>query len=1173
MEFRVLGPLEVDGASGAVALGGSKMRALLALLLLHPNEPVSAERLAAALWGDDAPAASIKTIHVYVSRLRKALGDPEAIATTPAGYRLRVGPGELDADRFEALVAEGRAALTAGRPDRAATRLGEALELWRGPALPEFAFAPFVQSEIARLNEERLAALEARVEADLRCGRHAEIAAELSQLAEQHPTREQLAAHLMLALYRCGRHADALEAYQRARRHLSEELGLEPGAELRTLQRQILEQSPELDLAPAGADAAPAPGAGPLPPPLRRGSTTPYVGRADELVRLEQAIARAAAGATQIALLGGEPGIGKTRLAGTAALHAHAAGFAVGWGGSSEGLRAPYGPWITALSHLAEHAPEAALAPALVKYGRHLARLLPALVPPGDGPAGPESDPETERYLLFTAVVGLLEALSSSAPLALVLDDLHWADAPSLTLLQHVATATGHLPLLLLVTYRIPEAQRDERLAGVVADLLRVEAVDQLMLGGLTVDDIDVLMTEIAGHDIGPAGHDLAAEIREETGGNAFFVGQILRHLSEAGALARDDAGRWQVRATLAEVGTPDELHTVVLQRIARLGEPVHAVLTLAAVIGRTFDLDLLERISDGDPLPALEAAIGAAVITEPATGRFAFTHAIINHTLYEQLTPSRCSRLHCRVAQAVAELPGDHVAELAHHWLAAAPAHTDDALRAAQRAGDRALEQLAPDEALHWFDRGLELTEGDPGRAAERCDLLIGRGEARRRLGAEFREDLLEASALAERLGDLDRLTRAALANTLGPFGAAGRRDEERVAALRRALAAVPPDWPRRARMLAVLGKEEYYGGDPEEGMRLADTALALARTRADPRELARVMAFTTAISPIAPFARHAALVDELAALGDALDDPELRFRAANARFILAMHRGDRAALDASLTVMLALADAIGQPILRWTALWAQSATCCVAGDLAEAARLTLAAAALARRHSIEDAAVITFGQLMATHAEQDRLAELREPLDRQIASHPDLRLLRLSRGFIDAETGRLAEAAEVLERQRADGFGFGVDRTRAFNLARCADIALRLQARDVAGELYPLLLPYRDQFATVAGISSRGSVELNLGRLACLLGHDDRAAEHLAAAEAAHRAFGAPLLVARTLLARGGWLRDRDETAAADALGESLALARRHGGTAIEREASALLGAPVGAGPTAAA
>ncbi|HEV7750855.1 MAG TPA: BTAD domain-containing putative transcriptional regulator [Baekduia sp.] len=1173
----MLGPLEVDGASGAVALGGGKPRALLALLLLRANQPVSAEHLAVGLWGEDAPPSSIKTIHVHVSRLRKALGDPDVIATVPAGYRLRVRPGELDAERFEALIAEARDALADGRADRAATKLREALGLCRGPPLPEFALEPFAQPEIARLEEQRLAALEARVDADLRCGRHAEIVPELGQLAEAHPAREQLAYHLMVALYRCERHADALEVFQRVRCRLDEELGLEPGPDLKKLQQQILKQAPELELTMPAASAHDE--ATPLPAPLGRARSMPYVGRTDERALLRRAVAGAREGATQIVLLGGEPGIGKTRLAAAAALDAHAAGFAVGWGGSSEGLRAPYGTWITALSHLVQHAPEDVVAPVMRKHGRQLSRLLPGLAAAADSPAVVfESDPETERYLLFTAVVDLLEALSARQPAAIVLDDLQWSDTPSLTLLQHVAGTTGDVRLLLLVTYRDTDAKPDAPLVTAVGDLLRVDGVERLILDGLTVDDIATLMTEVAGHDIGSAGRDLAAEIRDETGGNAFFVGQILRHLTESGAIVQDDAGRWQVRATLAELGVPGTVRDVVLGRIARLGEGPQRVLTLAAVIGRTFDLELLERLTEGgpggDPLPALEAALGASMVTEPSTGRFAFAHAIINHTLYSQLSAARRSRLHCRVAEAVAELPGDHVAEIAHHWLAAdSPAHVDDAIRWSKRAGDRALEHLAPDEAMLWYAQGVKLTGDDPELAPHRCDLLIGLGEAGRQIGGAFRDVLLEAGALAERLGDHERLTRAVLANTLGPFGAAGPPDHARVATLQRALDAVPPDWPWRPRMLAVLGKEVYYGGDPAEGCRLAEQALGLARRRGDRRELARVTAFTTAISPVAPFATHAALVDELARMGHDLDDPELCFRAANAGFILAMHDGDRRRLDVSLATMLALADAIGQPILRWTALWSHSASRCLGGDLPEATRLTLKAAALAHEHGIPEGLVITFGQLLAIRTEEDRLGELVESLDRHIASNPQLRLLRLTRGFIDAETGLLDEAAEVLAQQGADGFGFGFDRTRAFNLARCADIALRLEARDVGQDLYDRLLPYRRQFATAAGISSRGSVELNLGRLAGLLGHVDRAVEHFAAAEAAHRALDAPLLLARTFLARGAWLLSlggRDEAAAAsDLLVRSVALARRHGSAAIEREACVLLGEPVGVRP----
>jgi DNA-binding SARP family transcriptional activator len=225
VEFGILGPLEVRADGRAVSLGGAKPRAVLAVLALHANRPVSAERLAVALWGEDVPPSAVKTVQVYVARLRKALGDPDALVTMSAGYCLRIRPGELDADRFERQVADGRQALAAGRVQDAAAALRAALELWRGPPLAELASTPFAPAEIARLEEQHLAAVEVRVEADLAAGRHAELVGELQQLTREHPWRERLHAQLMLALYRGGRQADALEAYRDAREVLVEQLG------------------------------------------------------------------------------------------------------------------------------------------------------------------------------------------------------------------------------------------------------------------------------------------------------------------------------------------------------------------------------------------------------------------------------------------------------------------------------------------------------------------------------------------------------------------------------------------------------------------------------------------------------------------------------------------------------------------------------------------------------------------------------------------------------------------------------------------------------------------------------------------------------------------------------------------------------------------------------------
>ena len=251
MDFRLLGPLEVLENGTPLELGAQKHRELLAMLLIHANEVVSTDRLIDAIWEDDPPARADKALQVYVSQLRKTLGR-ERVETVPPGYRLRVSAGERDVDRFQALLADGRVV--------------EALSLWRGEPLTDLAYSRFAQTEIARLEELRLTAVEDRVDSDLAAGRHAQLVAELEVLVAEHPLRERLRGQLMLALYRSGRQADALEAYQDVRRALTEDLGIEPGGELRELQQRILNQDSALDLR---RTAQPSPGHRRLSPRAR----------------------------------------------------------------------------------------------------------------------------------------------------------------------------------------------------------------------------------------------------------------------------------------------------------------------------------------------------------------------------------------------------------------------------------------------------------------------------------------------------------------------------------------------------------------------------------------------------------------------------------------------------------------------------------------------------------------------------------------------------------------------------------------------------------------------------------------------------------------------------------------------------------------------------------------
>ena len=249
VEFRILGPLEASRHGQPLELGAGKQRALLVLLLLRAGEIVSTDRLIDALWGERPPPSALNSVHIYVSQLRKALGNGR-LETHGHGYLLALEPEQLDLGRFERLLGDGRELLTSGDADRAAGALRAALGLWRGPPLSDVAFEPFAQAEIARLDELRLAAHEERIEADLALGRHAELVPELEGLVREHPLRERLRAQLMLALFRSGRQSEALDAYQQARKLLSTELGLEPGRRLRELEAAILRQDAQLHVPP-----------------------------------------------------------------------------------------------------------------------------------------------------------------------------------------------------------------------------------------------------------------------------------------------------------------------------------------------------------------------------------------------------------------------------------------------------------------------------------------------------------------------------------------------------------------------------------------------------------------------------------------------------------------------------------------------------------------------------------------------------------------------------------------------------------------------------------------------------------------------------------------------------------------------------------------------------------
>ena len=330
-----------------------------------------------------------------------------------------------------------------------------------------------------------------------------------------------------------------------------------------------------------------------------------------------------------------------------------------------------------------------------------------------------------------------------------------------------------------------------------------------MKLTGLESEDVLALMEAAAGQELDADGRALAAEIARETAGNPFFAGELLRHLTESGAIEQQEDGRWRVVGDLSELGLPQSVREVVSRRVERLGPDARTALSAAAVIGRDFDLDLLLAAVDlpeARLLDLLDEAVAASLLRESAerAGRFTFTHALVEHALYEDLGATRRARLHKRIAEGLEEQcgdePGERLGELARHWAAAVVSSDTGQGPALRPASRRARAPAArAGEAARWYRQALELyDQASGGERSQRCDLLIGLGEAQRQSGdPDFRQTLLDAAALAREVGDADRLCRAVLANSRGWSSQVGAVDSERVEALEAAAAALPEDDP----------------------------------------------------------------------------------------------------------------------------------------------------------------------------------------------------------------------------------------------------------------------------------------------------------------------------------------------------------------------------------------
>jgi DNA-binding SARP family transcriptional activator/tetratricopeptide (TPR) repeat protein len=1112
MDFRILGPLEVLDEGRPVALSGSKQRALLALFLLHLGETLSTDRLIDELWGERPPATAAKTLQVHISRLRKALGGGEGdglLVTREHGYELALDPERLDAHRFQELVARGRAELAAGRPERAASALDEALSLWRGPPLADLAYEPFAQREIARLDDLRVAALEHLIEARLALGAHAELVGELEALIAEHPYRERLRAQLMLALYRSDRQADALQAYQDARKALVEELGIEPGEHLRELERAILEQDPRLHLVeeeepPAGEPAGAT-------------SRSTFVGRERELAELVGGLENAFAGRGRLFLLAGEPGIGKSRLADELVARAGARGARILVGRCWEAGGAPaYWPWVQALRPYLRDTDADSLRSQLRDGAAYVARLLPELRDLlADLPPAPSLESEGARFRLFDSMTAFLKRAAAERPLVLVLDDLHAADEPSLLLLQFVARELGDSRLLIVGAYRNVDPTLSEPLLTTLVELAREPVTQRVALTGLGEAEVARFIQLAAPEE---AGRELAPVVHAETEGNPLFVGEIVRLLAAERRLDEPGTG---------SLAIPQSVREVIGRRLRHLSDECNRFLTLASVLGREFDLDALAAVSglEADAiLELLDEGMEARVVSEMpgVIGRMRFAHALIRDTAYHGLTRSRRVQLHRQVGEALQALYASdldpHLAELAHHFFeAAAGGDGRKAVEFARRAGSVAITLLAYEEAVRLYEMALEALRLDVAASAElRCELLLALGDAQSRVGDDpaAKSTFLCAADLARSAHLPEMLARAAA-------GYGGRflwphhlTDERLVPLLEDGLSGLgDAESVLRVQLLSRLAAALRHGPSRDRRERIIEEAMQIARKIGDPATITD--ALTAAESALAaPWTVQRRLAEgvEIISLATGTGDTERLFDGHEHCFWAGWEVGDPNRRDAEFASMARVAEELRQPAQLWMLAVARATLALSHGRFEEAAELIERAAAVGGRVHSWGAVAARKLQLFVLRRELGELEGFEREVRDYVHEFPSPLIHAAVLAHVCARSNRADEAGALLhELTSRDLSGWHVDEEWLVSIYLLAETCAVLGDTERASPLYELLLPYSSLNAVAVPEVALDSTSRPLGLLATLLGRFDDAATHFENALAMNERMGA--------------------------------------------------------------
>jgi DNA-binding winged helix-turn-helix (wHTH) protein len=883
-------------------------------------------------------------------------------------------------------------------------------------------------------------------------------------------------------------------------------------------------------VAPVAAPAETSPAAAQGAPPA-----APFVGREAVLGALRGALAAAAGGRLRVLLLAGEPGIGKTRTLAELAREAAGRGFRCAEGRCYEGEGAPaFWPWLQILRDLVSDATAASLEAELGAGAPDLAELLPELrrkLPRLPRPDDPGSD--QARFRLFDSVAGFLARSAARRPLLLALDDLHWGDADSLRLFDFVAAAPGAAPILLLGAYRDVEVRRDRPLAQLLGRLAGRAHVERSELRGLGDDAVAELVSALAG---APARPEVTAALAERSGGNPFFVHELIRLLLDEGRL---DAGA----DALSALALPQGVRDAIGRRLDRLSPACSELLQAAAAAGRSFELRVLEQLCERprqELLEQLAEAQAAGLVTPSPTGvgRFAFAHALIHQALYEELSVPRRVALHRRAGEALLALHAGRAdapaAELAHHFFeAAAGGAAAQAAEWCERAADQALALYAYDEGARQLARALEALDHSAPDPARRAALLMGRGEARWAAGDREggRARLAEAADAAHALGRDDLFARAALAyRGVGEMGMLP--DARTLALLEQARDRIGVDAPGlRARVLARLAGTPPYALSMATREALAGEAWALAQRSGESEALADALGarYWATLGPDRVEERLS-VAEQARALAERTGDRALAQLAAEAALGAHLLRGDRAAADRVLQRYVETAEALRRPVFRMLATAALASRAMGTGEYAAAERLLDQARDLARG-SVPYADALHAGHRLWLAFQRGDLtvadpaagsAGWVEALQLSEQTGYQATFENLAKALLLSQAGDAEQARRGLDAFAGDDFA-RVERDEHWMLAMgMLTVAVtRLGDRARAEALYARLLPVRhlmvshDLMRAVAG-----SVEAPLGSLALACGRAADALGHFEAAQARERAMALRPALVRSAL-----------------------------------------------------